>query len=239
MRLVAVIDLGDRRAPYRVLHQVHEVGDIDPVARGGLAIGLDDDLGDRRFLEDRGFARARRLLQDADNLPADPAQLLEVFAIDAQHQRAVGAADHVVDPIDDGLADADLDAGQPRQPVAQLLNELGLGLMVRPGAVRGQAHARFDVRGRPWIATGVVATGLGDDVGDLGEGFDRPPEFAGDLAGLVQGQAGRHLHLHPKGAFVEVWQEFAADRRAQHHHGGQGDGPRRVGDGQMREQLRQ
>ena len=51
-------------------------------------------------------------IEHADDLLADAAQLVQVIAVDLDDQRAVRAADQVIDAVDDGLADADGIAGQ-------------------------------------------------------------------------------------------------------------------------------
>jgi hypothetical protein len=137
-------------------------------------------------------------------------RISEVVAVDAQHQRAVRAADHVVFTIDDRLADTDGDARQLLQARVELAQELRLGFVVGPAAVRRQADPRFDVRGRPWIGAGIVAAELGHDVRHLGELAHRAAQLAGHLAGLVQRQAGGHLHLQPQRALVQVGQKLAA-----------------------------
>ena len=67
------------------LHQVRYVGDVDAVARCRLAIDLDDELRQRRFLVDVviDIDRAGHSLERGDHLLPDTAQLIEVLAEDS------------------------------------------------------------------------------------------------------------------------------------------------------------
>ena len=109
---LADVDRRDRRLADAGLDDVLHVGHVDAVARGLLVIELDLDLRDRRLLEDRGAGGAVDRIEHVDDLIADAAQLIQIIAVDLDHQRAVRAADQVVDAVDDGLADADRISGQ-------------------------------------------------------------------------------------------------------------------------------
>ena len=150
---------------------------------------------------------------------ADAAQLIEIVAIDLRHQRTVRAADHVIDTVDDGLADAD---GIARQVLGearrQFVDKLFLRFTGRPGVVRLQPDRRLDVGHGPRIRAVIVAAGLGDHIGNFGVLEYCPAQFARHVAGLVQRQARRHLHLQPQCAFVQIRQEVPADCGPQADH---------------------
>ena len=111
VRPVGHIDRADRCAANPGLNQVGDIRYVDAVAGSRFAVDVDSDLGNRRLLKDRGVRRAPDAVQYVDDLVADAAQLIEVVADNADDQRAVGAADRIVDHIDDWLADTDGEPG--------------------------------------------------------------------------------------------------------------------------------
>ncbi len=115
------------------------------------------------------------------------------------------AADQIIDTVDDGLADADVKAGQLFGKVGgQPVDERLLAFAPRPGVIGLEADRGLDVGHGPGVGAVVVAADLSDHERDLRIFQDGPAQLARHVAGLVQGEAGGHLHLQPKGALVEV-----------------------------------
>ena len=77
-------DLADGRAADADLDQVGNIRDIDAVARRGRAIDFDGDLGKRRKLIDieQNVGGAGYILENPDDVLADPAHLIEIVAED-------------------------------------------------------------------------------------------------------------------------------------------------------------
>ena len=212
---VSDIDLGDRRAADAGLDQIGDVGDIDAVARGRGAIGLDRDLRERRFLEDRCLRGAPGIAQDVDDLAGDAAIFREIVAHDPDHQRAVRAADQVEHHVADRLVDPDVEPGQLVQARIELAHEVRLGLALRPSVVGRQPDRRLDVRGRPGVDGGVLAAELGHDIADFRKFPHGAPQLARHLACRIERKAARHLHLEPERAFVQIRQIVPADQAAE------------------------
>ena len=103
----ADVHRGDGRLADPRLDDILHIGHVHAVARGLISIQFDLHLRNRRFLEKGGARSTLDAVKNVHDLAADTAQLVQVIAEDFDHQRAVGAADHVVDAIDDGLTDAD------------------------------------------------------------------------------------------------------------------------------------
>ena len=112
--VVAVADeyLADGRTADPGADQVGHVGDVDAVARRGVAIDLDRNLRQRRVLIDRGIGDAGNRVENADDVVADAPQLVEIVAEDLDGERAVGIEHLVEHAVDDRLAERDLEARQ-------------------------------------------------------------------------------------------------------------------------------
>src|SRR5712672_3849362 len=165
--------LAHRVATDSGLDQVRDVRDVDAVTGGGRAIDFDGDLRQRRLLVDRYIGRAGRGFENANDLFSDPAQLVEVVAEYLDDELAVRAGDLVVDAVDHGLAEPDIESGHRVEFRGHTRDQLLLGFAGRPGAVGVKADAGFDMRRRPRISAVVVSPELGDDVGYFGEFADR------------------------------------------------------------------
>ena len=125
-------------------------------------------------------------MQYVDDSSADTAQFIEIVADNADDQRAVGAADRIVDHIDDRLADADRKSRQLLQTGVEPAQEFRLSIPFGPGIVRLQTDGGFDVGRRPCIGAVVAAAKLCDSIGYFGKFAQRAPQFPGHLAGLVE-----------------------------------------------------
>ena len=211
--------LAHRTAADPVLDQVGDVGDVDPVPCRRLAIDLDGNLGEWwRFL-DQDVGRAGHRLERLGDVVADPAQLGEIVAVDPDRKVAVRLEYVVLHAVDDRLAESDLVAGQLGQALAHAADQVLLGLATRPGGVGPQRDAGLDMRRRPGIGAVIVAAHVSDHLLHLGKFEHRRAQLGVHLRRLGERDAARHLGMQPDRAFVELGQELAPDRRAEHDHG--------------------
>ena len=72
----------------------------------------------------------------------------------------------------------------------------------------------FGVEEAGGVGAVVGASGLADDLGDLGERSHDPAGLVGEVDGGGGAFAGRQRAAHPDGALVEMGQELGADGAA-------------------------
>src|SRR5207237_1282679 len=133
-------DLTDGAASDAELDQVRNIRDIDAVARRGRSIDLDGDLGKRRKLIDieHNVGGAGYILENPDDVLADPAHLIEIVAEDSHNELAVHVKNGIGDALNDGLADVEVIARQAPQARLHPFYQIKRRAARRPIALRMQ-----------------------------------------------------------------------------------------------------
>ena len=228
---VGLEEAGHRLARERLVDQDIDVVDRDAVARQSHAIGRDDDLGlspDAGRLDVRGAADSLDHRRDLGRLRF---QDVEVAAADLDDDLALEARQRLLDVVLDHLREIGRDARDRRQARRHAGDERIL-VGEAPFAAWPQVDQRLEVV-RPLRVGSVVRTSrLRDDVRHFGIRQQLAAHQALDLLRGIERRGGRQCDRQPDVAFVQLWQELAAQPGCQQQgerHGQRAEADRGAG----------
>ena len=149
---------------------------------------------------------------------AERVEPLQVGAKDLDGNLCLCTREHGVDAVGDGLADLDVGAGQLREPLAQLVGDLGAGA----SALEGVGHVELADVGAERVLGQLGTAGLAGYAGHLGHRHDDALGLGAEAVALLKGDARQGGDVDCKRAFVERRQERPSQREEYHHGAGKG-----------------
>ena len=187
-----------------------DVGDVQPVARRGVAVDIDVDVASAaQTLGERG-AHARHLLHDALDLGGDTIDLAQIRTRDLHTHRAFDAGREHIDAVADGRHPYVREPGHFHDAI-ELIDEFFRGHSRPPLLPRLQLDRGLEHLERRRVGRRLRAPGLAEHARDFGHGLDKPVGLLQQLGRLARRKTGQRRRHVKQIAFVERRHELAPE----------------------------
>ena len=199
------------------LNRVLHIRRVDLIARGGLAIHREVQVGLAEDAKQPQILDARDGAHDVDDLVALLFERLQIVAVDLDRQLSFDAADRLFHVVGDRLREIPDHAGNLVELAVHGGDQLFFVLVEHgtPLLLRLQIDEILGVEEARGIGSIVGPAHLAGGRGDFREGGEDHANLVGHADAFGGSGARRQRAAHPDGAFIQMGKELGSDGPAQ------------------------